>query len=158
MTVLDQAKGNRIGTLQFCSAMKYKIHTKNICIHLVNNNDMKLMSLFQDGVQCALEVSRLQVEEWKSQGPRALEEALTQKALLQEELVTVRARMCDVSLVSNKPRACCNVKYHTGRKRFCLSKVGYFIIFTIISLLITNLLFYSFNDVIVFSQNLLSLC
>ncbi|KAG7227799.1 hypothetical protein INR49_013593, partial [Caranx melampygus] len=31
-------------------------------------------------------------------GPRAQEEALTQKALLQEDLVTIRARMCDVSL------------------------------------------------------------
>lgn len=58
--------------------------------------------LLQDSVQCALEVSRLQLEEWKSQGPRAQEEALAQKALLQEELVTIRARMCDVSLVCNK--------------------------------------------------------
>lgn len=57
------------------------------------------MSLLQDSVHCALEVSRLQLEEWKSQGLRAQEEALIQKALLQEELVTVRARMCDVSLV-----------------------------------------------------------
>ena len=55
--------------------------------------------MLQDSVQCALEVSRLQLEEWKSQGPRAQEEALTQKALLQEELVTIRAKMCDVSLV-----------------------------------------------------------
>lgn len=59
--------------------------------------------LLQDSVHCALEVSRLQLEDWKSQGPRAQEEALTQKALLQEELVTIRARMCDVSLVRNKP-------------------------------------------------------
>lgn len=49
-----------------------------------------------------MEVSRLQLEEWKSLGPHAHEEALTQKALLQEELVTIRARMCDVSLVCVK--------------------------------------------------------
>ena len=55
--------------------------------------------ILQDSVQCALEVSRLQLEEWQNQGPRAQEEAMTQKALLQEELVTIRARMCDVSLV-----------------------------------------------------------
>lgn len=62
----------------------------------------KRFLVFQDSVQCALEVSRLQVEDWKNQGPRALEEVLTQKALLQDELVTIRARMCDVSLVCNK--------------------------------------------------------
>lgn len=56
----------------------------------------------QDGVQCALEVSRLQLEKWKNSEPRAQEEALAQKALLQEELVTIRARMCDVSLVCYK--------------------------------------------------------
>lgn len=60
------------------------------------------MSLLQDTVHSALELSRLQVEEWKNQGPRAHEEALSQKAFLQEELVTIRARMCDVSLVCNK--------------------------------------------------------
>lgn len=53
----------------------------------------------QDSVHCALEMSRLQLEDWKNMGPRAHEEALIQKALLQEDLVTVRARMCDVSLV-----------------------------------------------------------
>lgn len=52
----------------------------------------------KDSVQSALEVSRLQLEELKGLGPRAQEEALTQKALLQEELVTIRARVCDVSL------------------------------------------------------------
>lgn len=60
------------------------------------------ISLLQDGVQCALEVSRLQLEKWKNPEPRAQEEALAQKALLQEELVTIRARMCDVSLVCSK--------------------------------------------------------
>lgn len=62
------------------------------------------LHVFQDNVQCALEVSRLQLEEWKSHGPQAHEEALTEKALLQEELVTVRARMCDVSLVCKKTK------------------------------------------------------
>lgn len=66
------------------------------------------MLLLQDSVHCALEMSRLQVEEWKNQGPQALEEALTQKVLLQEELVTIRARMCDVSLV------CIKLKEHKG--------------------------------------------
>lgn len=56
----------------------------------------------QDGVQCALEVSRLQLEKWKNPDPRAQEEALAQKALLQEELVTIRARMGDVSMVRFK--------------------------------------------------------
>ncbi|KAL4617854.1 hypothetical protein GN956_G20462 [Arapaima gigas] len=51
----------------------------------------------KDHVQCALEMTRLHLEEWNGQGPRA-KEVLSQKALLQEELVTVRARMCDVSL------------------------------------------------------------
>lgn len=60
--------------------------------------------LLQDGVHCALEVSRLQLEKWKNQESRAQEEALTQKALLQEELVTIRARMCDVSMVCNHPQ------------------------------------------------------
>lgn len=64
---------------------------------------MTFCPVLQDSVHCALEVSRLQLEEWKSQGPRAQEEALTQKALLQEDLVTIRARMCDVSLVCDNP-------------------------------------------------------
>lgn len=51
-----------------------------------------------DSVQCALEMTRVQLEDWRSQGLRGQEGALTQKALLQEELVTIRARMCDVSL------------------------------------------------------------
>ncbi|KAM4525251.1 pleckstrin homology domain-containing family A member 4 isoform 5-T5 [Odontesthes bonariensis] len=70
------------------------------CDKLLQSLSIELaqLQMDKDSVQCALEVSRLQVEEWKSQGPRALEEALTQKALLQEELVTIRARMCDVSL------------------------------------------------------------
>ncbi|KAF6734797.1 Pleckstrin homology domain-containing family A member 4 [Oryzias melastigma] len=62
------------------------------------SGELAQLQMDKDSVHCALEVSRLQVEEWKNQGPRALEEALTQKALLQDELVTIRARMCDVSL------------------------------------------------------------
>uniref|UniRef100_A0A8C7XW13 PH domain-containing protein n=1 Tax=Oryzias sinensis TaxID=183150 RepID=A0A8C7XW13_9TELE len=62
------------------------------------SGELAQLQIDKDSVQCALEVSRLQVEDWKNQGPRALEEALTQKALLQDELVTIRARMCDVSL------------------------------------------------------------
>ena len=59
------------------------------------------LHLLQDSVQCALEMTRLQLEDWRSQGLRGQEGAMTQKALLQEELVTIRARMCDVSLVCN---------------------------------------------------------
>ncbi|XP_032431105.1 pleckstrin homology domain-containing family A member 4 isoform X5 [Xiphophorus hellerii] len=70
------------------------------CDKLLQSLSVELtqLQMDKDSVQCALEVSRLQVEEWRTQGPRALEEALTQKALLQEELVTIRARVCDVSL------------------------------------------------------------
>ncbi|XP_042363204.1 pleckstrin homology domain-containing family A member 7 isoform X2 [Plectropomus leopardus] len=70
------------------------------CDKLLQSLSVELaqLQMDKDGVHCALEVSRLQLEEWKNQGPRAQEEALTQKALLQEELVTIRARMCDVSL------------------------------------------------------------
>lgn len=75
------------------------------------------MYLLQDSVQCALEVSRLQVEEWRNQGPRALEEALTQKALLKDELVTIRARVCDVSLVSKKRY---KLSYQRQREDVCM--------------------------------------
>uniref|UniRef100_A0A669D0F5 PH domain-containing protein n=2 Tax=Oreochromis niloticus TaxID=8128 RepID=A0A669D0F5_ORENI len=70
------------------------------CDKLLQSLSVELaqLQMDKDNVQCALEVSRLQLEEWKSHGPQAHEEALTEKALLQEELVTVRARMCDVSL------------------------------------------------------------
>ncbi|XP_047465715.1 uncharacterized protein si:ch211-234p6.5 isoform X2 [Mugil cephalus] len=70
------------------------------CDKLLQSLSVELaqLQMDKDSVQCALEVSRLQLDEWKSPGPRAHEEALTQKALLQEELVTIRARMCDVSL------------------------------------------------------------
>ncbi|XP_041670764.1 pleckstrin homology domain-containing family A member 7 isoform X2 [Cheilinus undulatus] len=70
------------------------------CDKLLQSLSIELaqLQMDKDSVHCALEVSRLQLEEWKSQGLRAHEEALTQKALLQEELVTIRARMCDVSL------------------------------------------------------------
>ncbi|XP_070708602.1 pleckstrin homology domain-containing family A member 4 isoform X3 [Pempheris klunzingeri] len=70
------------------------------CDKLLQSLSVELaqLQMDKDSVHCALEVSRLQLEEWKNQGPRAQEEVLTQKALLQEELVTIRARMCDVSL------------------------------------------------------------
>lgn len=60
--------------------------------------ELAQLQMDKDSVHCALEMSRLQLEDWKNQGPLAQEEALIQKALLQEELVTIRARMCDVSL------------------------------------------------------------
>ncbi|XP_077407870.1 pleckstrin homology domain-containing family A member 4 isoform X2 [Vanacampus margaritifer] len=70
------------------------------CDKLLQSLSVELSQLQMDkeSVQCALEVLRLQLEDWSSQGPRAQEEALTQKVLLLEELVTIRARMCDVSL------------------------------------------------------------
>nr|XP_019939183.1 PREDICTED: pleckstrin homology domain-containing family A member 4 isoform X3 [Paralichthys olivaceus] len=70
------------------------------CDKLLQSLSVELaqLQMDKDSVHCALEVSRLQLEEWQSQGPRAQEEALTQKALLQEDLVTIRARMCDASL------------------------------------------------------------
>ncbi|CAN9509100.1 unnamed protein product [Ophioblennius macclurei] len=70
------------------------------CDKLLQSLSVELaqLQMDKDSVHCALEVSRIQLEEWKSQGPRAQDETLTQKALLQEELVTIRARMCDVSL------------------------------------------------------------
>ncbi|XP_056433487.1 pleckstrin homology domain-containing family A member 4 isoform X3 [Gadus chalcogrammus] len=60
------------------------------------------VAVLQDSVQVAMEMGRMQVavetsrmplEEWRTQ-----DAALSQKALLQDELVTIRARMCDVSL------------------------------------------------------------
>ncbi|XP_069373857.1 pleckstrin homology domain-containing family A member 4 isoform X4 [Paralichthys olivaceus] len=70
------------------------------CDKLLQSLSVELaqLQMDKDSVHCALEVSRLQLEEWQSQGPHAQEEALTQKALLQEDLVTIRARMCDASL------------------------------------------------------------
>ncbi|KAF7661188.1 hypothetical protein LDENG_00267200 [Lucifuga dentata] len=70
------------------------------CDKLLQSLSVELaqLQMDKDSVQCALEVSRLQLEEWTIQGPRAQEEPFTQKALFQEELVTIRARMCDVTL------------------------------------------------------------
>lgn len=70
------------------------------CDKLLQSLSIELaqLQIDKDSVHCALEVSRLQLEEWKNQGPQVYEEVITQKALLQEELVTIRARMCDVSL------------------------------------------------------------
>uniref|UniRef100_A0A4W5RIL8 PH domain-containing protein n=2 Tax=Hucho hucho TaxID=62062 RepID=A0A4W5RIL8_9TELE len=70
------------------------------CDKLLQSLSLELahLQVDKDSVQCALEMTRLQLEEWRNQGLRGQEGALTQKALLQEELVTIRARMCDVSL------------------------------------------------------------
>ncbi|XP_062330966.1 uncharacterized protein si:ch211-234p6.5 isoform X2 [Osmerus eperlanus] len=70
------------------------------CDKLLQSLSIELAQLQvdKDSVQCALEMTRLQLEDWRSQGLRGQEGAMTQKALLQEELVTIRARMCDVSL------------------------------------------------------------
>ncbi|CAL9699028.1 unnamed protein product [Knipowitschia caucasica] len=70
------------------------------CDKLLHSLSMELaqLQIDKDSVHCALEVSRLQLEEWNNQGPQVYEEVFTQKALLQEDLVTIRARMCDVSL------------------------------------------------------------
>ncbi|XP_064779852.1 pleckstrin homology domain-containing family A member 4 isoform X3 [Oncorhynchus masou masou] len=70
------------------------------CDKLLQSLSLELahLQVDKDSVQCALEMTRLQLDEWRNQGLRGQEGALTQKALLQEELVTIRARMCDVSL------------------------------------------------------------
>ncbi|XP_035259801.1 uncharacterized protein si:ch211-234p6.5 isoform X1 [Anguilla anguilla] len=65
--------------------------------------EMAELQADKDNVQCALEMARLQLEEWKGQGfrgqgVRGQEGLLSQKALLQDNLVTIRARMCDVSM------------------------------------------------------------
>ncbi|KAK6302122.1 hypothetical protein J4Q44_G00281750 [Coregonus suidteri] len=70
------------------------------CDKLLQSLSLELAQLQVDkySVQRALEMTRLQLDEWRSEGLKGQEGALTQKALLQEELVTIRARMCDVSL------------------------------------------------------------
>lgn len=74
------------------------------CDKLLQSLSMELaqLQIDKDSVHCALEVSRLQLEEWKNQGPQVYEDIISQKALLQEDLVTIRARMCDVSLEMEK--------------------------------------------------------
>ncbi|KAK7919693.1 hypothetical protein WMY93_010977 [Mugilogobius chulae] len=74
------------------------------CDKLLQSLSMELaqLQIDKDSVHCALEVSRLQLEEWKNQSPQVYEEVITEKALLQEDLVTIRARMCDVSLEMEK--------------------------------------------------------
>ncbi|KAL7886951.1 hypothetical protein AOLI_G00046720 [Acnodon oligacanthus] len=47
----------------------------------------------KERAQFALEMTRLQLEEWQLE-----EQEVSQKTLLQDELITIRARMCDVSL------------------------------------------------------------
>ncbi|XP_019902324.1 uncharacterized protein si:ch211-234p6.5 isoform X3 [Esox lucius] len=70
------------------------------CDKLLQSLSLELakLQLDKDHVQYALEMTRMQLDEWRSQGLRGQEGALNQKALLQEELITIRARMCDVSL------------------------------------------------------------
>ncbi|KAJ8399927.1 hypothetical protein AAFF_G00406570 [Aldrovandia affinis] len=75
------------------------------CDKLLQSLSIELAQLQADkeNVQCALEMARLQLEEWKGhgfrgQGVRGQEGLLSQKALLQDDLVTIRARMCDVSM------------------------------------------------------------
>ncbi|XP_036436677.1 uncharacterized protein si:ch211-234p6.5 isoform X2 [Colossoma macropomum] len=47
----------------------------------------------KERAQFALEMTRLQLDEWQLE-----EQEVSQKTLLQDELITIRARMCDVSL------------------------------------------------------------
>ncbi|KAL0984377.1 hypothetical protein UPYG_G00140660 [Umbra pygmaea] len=70
------------------------------CDKLLQSLSLELAQLQvdKDSVQFALEMTRMQLDEWRTQGPRGQEEVLNQKALLQEELVTIRARMCDISM------------------------------------------------------------
>ncbi|KAI1896287.1 hypothetical protein AGOR_G00093240 [Albula goreensis] len=75
------------------------------CDKLLQSLSIELAQLQadKDNVQCALEMARLQLDEWKAQGfrgqsIRGQEGLLSQKALLQDDLVTIRARMCDVSI------------------------------------------------------------
>uniref|UniRef100_A0A3P8WRR6 PH domain-containing protein n=1 Tax=Cynoglossus semilaevis TaxID=244447 RepID=A0A3P8WRR6_CYNSE len=70
------------------------------CDKMLQALSAKLAQLQMDkeSAQCALEVSRLQLHEWQERGLHAQDESLTHKSLLQEELVTIRARMCDVLL------------------------------------------------------------
>ncbi|XP_063077891.1 uncharacterized protein si:ch211-234p6.5 isoform X2 [Engraulis encrasicolus] len=53
--------------------------------------ELSQLQVEKDNLQAALEVSHMQWQE-----PKCTEAQMTQKALLQEELVTIRARICDV--------------------------------------------------------------
>lgn len=56
----------------------------------------------QDNVQCALEMTRLQLDDHLGQGLGVQgKDRQAQKGFLQEELVTVRARLCDISVVGS---------------------------------------------------------
>ncbi|KAM6951172.1 pleckstrin homology domain-containing family A member 4 [Aplochiton taeniatus] len=70
------------------------------CDKLLQSLSVELAQLQvdKDSVQGALEMTRLQLEEWRGPVFQVQEGVLIQKTLLQEELVTIRARMCDVSL------------------------------------------------------------
>ncbi|XP_023695613.1 pleckstrin homology domain-containing family A member 4 isoform X3 [Paramormyrops kingsleyae] len=57
----------------------------------------------KDNVQCALEMTRLQLDDHLAQGLGVQgKDGLSQKGFLQEELVTVRARLCDISVEMEK--------------------------------------------------------
>ncbi|XP_049336592.1 pleckstrin homology domain-containing family A member 4 isoform X2 [Astyanax mexicanus] len=65
------------------------------CDKLLQALSVELAHLQSDKerAQFALEMTRLQLEEWQLE-----EQEESQKTLLQDELITIRARMCDVSL------------------------------------------------------------
>ncbi|MBN3311786.1 PKHA7 protein, partial [Atractosteus spatula] len=63
--------------------------------------EMAQLRADKDSLQCALEMTRLQLEEWGGQeGVRGPEGVISQQAVLQEELVQTRARICDVATVT----------------------------------------------------------
>nr|XP_015194944.1 PREDICTED: pleckstrin homology domain-containing family A member 7-like [Lepisosteus oculatus] len=60
--------------------------------------EMAQLRADKDSLQCTLEMTRLQLEEWGGQeGVRGPEGVISQQAVLQEELVQTRARICDVA-------------------------------------------------------------
>uniref|UniRef100_W5LXV8 PH domain-containing protein n=1 Tax=Lepisosteus oculatus TaxID=7918 RepID=W5LXV8_LEPOC len=64
--------------------------------------EMAQLRADKDSLQCTLEMTRLQLEEWGGQeGVRGPEGVISQQAVLQEELVQTRARICDVATVTS---------------------------------------------------------
>ncbi|XP_026884488.2 pleckstrin homology domain-containing family A member 4 isoform X3 [Electrophorus electricus] len=55
--------------------------------------EMSHLQADKERAQFALEMTHLQLDDWQLE-----EQEVSQKALLQDELITIRARMCDVSL------------------------------------------------------------
>ncbi|XP_066564848.1 pleckstrin homology domain-containing family A member 4 isoform X2 [Amia ocellicauda] len=68
--------------------------------------EMAQLQADKDSLQCALEMTRLQLEEWRGgqegirgqEDVRGQEGVISQQVLLQEELVQTRARICNVSM------------------------------------------------------------